>query len=101
MTDERGDVLTDNLPDEIKVDVEVAVHDAVTQPDDLTPRDVRVGTACALADARGGFADDLEGLEDRELVEVLPAELRVVVLRQAQEAAKSAALRAASSMSMR
>ena len=29
-----------------------------------------------------GFADNLEGLEDRQLVEVLLAELRVVVLRQ-------------------
>ena len=41
----------------------------------------RSGTAPRIL-ALPGFADDLEGLEDRELVKVLLAELRVAVLRQ-------------------
>ena len=77
LVDQNRNVPVDDLPDQIEVDVEVTVDDAVAQSDDLTPWDLRISAVGVCRDARGSFADDFENLENRVLVQVALLELRV------------------------
>lgn len=75
LVNQSGNVLVDDLPDQVEVDVEVTVDDAVAQSDDLTPWDFRISTVGVGRDARGGFADDFENPENCVLVQVAVLEL--------------------------
>jgi hypothetical protein len=52
-------LVLDDRPDEVVVDLEVAVHEDVTHPDDLSPRNVRLLIASLLGEPAGCLTDDL------------------------------------------
>lgn len=54
------------LPQQVEVDVEVVVAEAVPHPGGGSPRDLRVGGADFRADLLGGLSDNLDELGQRE-----------------------------------
>ena len=64
---ERREVCLDNLPQDIEIDLIVAVSQAVARCDDSRPRDVRVSLLCLLGNAVCCFADNLNQFLHGEL----------------------------------
>jgi hypothetical protein len=52
-------LVLDDRPDQIEINLEVAVHQHLTHTNNLSPRDVRLLATCVLGEAAGSFADDL------------------------------------------
>ena len=65
------------LRDQVKVDVEVTVEDAVARSDDPAPWDLGISAMCVGGDVQGGFGDDFEDLGHGVVVQVAVPGLRV------------------------
>jgi len=68
-------VSDDNEPDCVPVDVEVGMHQRVTHPDNLPPRDTWRQRAGMLGNTRCGLADNLDVAENPDLNHFICVEL--------------------------
>ena len=71
---ELWDVPFDCLPDRSGIDVEVVVHEDVSHPDDLGPRDVGGTIPDIGRQGPDGFADDLQVAHEPVLYELVSLE---------------------------
>jgi hypothetical protein len=77
---ELGQILGDDLPNDVFVDAKVVVHDLVTHADDVGPLNFWMREAELAGHVASGFADDLHEVRQRE------AKIFVRVIRVAREA---------------
>ncbi len=57
---ERRQIVNHDSPQNVKVNLVVAVNKPVAEADDLRPRDLRVASALLLRQPGSGFTDDLQ-----------------------------------------
>jgi hypothetical protein len=72
---EGRQILLNNFPDNLYIDVEVIVNDAMPQADDFTPLNLGMQGLETLRKAVGGLADDFQIAYDR--IEVLSSFTKV------------------------
>jgi hypothetical protein len=61
-------ILLDDLPNNLYIDVEVIVDDAISQTDDFAPLDLGMLGSKILRQAVGSFADNFQIAFDRSMV---------------------------------
>lgn len=59
-----GDIMRYSLPDDVQINIEIAVNEAVSHPDDVIPRYDGNDFSAGRAHAAGCFTNDLGVLED-------------------------------------
>lgn len=73
--DQNGQLLVDDLPDDVVVHRVVPVHNAITSANDVLPRDFVIPGAPLSRDAVRSLADDLEDPRDGELSHAISVEV--------------------------
>ena len=74
----RGQIVRHDLPNDVVVDIVVAVNQTVSQTDDRRPRNTRSAGLFLLRNAAGRFTDDLEQSDDRKSQEAIGIQIAPV-----------------------
>lgn len=64
---QRREIVGDDLPEDVEVDVVVAVNQPVAQADNLRPQDAGIPHPLRRRHATGRFANDFEQPDEREI----------------------------------
>ena len=80
-SDQLWEIFSDRPLENVEVDVEVVVYQAVAHAGGGTPRDLRQRCAALGSDALGGLADDLDELRQREPEQLVVVEVAALLIR--------------------